>query len=108
GGAQNPGDAITWTITVVNSGTTAGTNVVVSDVVDANLVSVVPAQGGRFDAATRTIVWDATSTPALASLAAASRTQLTFTSTIATPLDNGTVIRNQALIRSTEVTTAQP
>lgn len=108
GGTANPGDTINWTISVINSGAAAGNNVVVTDVVDANLTDLVIGQGGRYDAASRTLTWDAASTPALARLAAGAQQVLTFTSKLATPLDNGTVVRNQAQLRSTEVTTAQP
>ena len=46
---MRPNDLLTYTIAVVNQGAAPATNVIVSDVVDASLTSVVPGQGGVFN-----------------------------------------------------------
>ncbi|MCC6998242.1 MAG: DUF11 domain-containing protein [Deltaproteobacteria bacterium] len=103
-----PGDSLTYTITVTNTGTSEADNVVVSDVVDTNLVNVVVADGGSFDAGTRTITWNAAGTPALTrvGVGAAAQVVLTFRAEVVTPLDDGVRVCNQARITSDEVTVA--
>ncbi len=83
-----PGDTLTWTITLRNDGGRDAGAVAVTDVVDANLVSVVPLDGGTL--AGNTITWN------LAGIPIDSATTLRFTSVIRTPLANGTVVTNQA------------
>jgi uncharacterized repeat protein (TIGR01451 family) len=108
GGEHRPGDLLTWTIAVVNSGASAGTLVSVTDVVDPSLTDIVPGQGGQYDPGTRTVTWNATTTPALARVNPGARVDLSFTSRIVTPLDNGTVIANQGFVRSAENDAPQP
>lgn len=95
-----PGDEITWTLELVNTGTSAATDVVVTDVVDAGLTNVRPLDGGRFDANTRTLTWDSQGSPELASVSPDPNAvvRLRFLADVVTPLDNGTVISNQAQI----------
>ncbi len=98
-----PGHLLRWTIDVINSGTSSARDVVVSDVVDANLVDVTP-ELGTFDAASRTIRWSAAEIPALANVAPDGQPiQVAFTARVRLPLDNGTLIANQARIASAEI-----
>ena len=105
GGDVRPGDTLTWAITLTNTGNEPATNLVVSDVVDANLQTITPAQGGAFNAANRTISWTAATTPALASLAPSASVVLTFTAVVVKPLADGTVIANQARITASNLGT---
>lgn len=90
GGNVEPGDAITWTITVVNEGTDTARNVVVNDPVDNNLTNVVPSAGGVF--AGGSVVWN------VGDLAPGERVSLTLDATVVSPLANLTRIENQAQI----------
>lgn len=102
GGNAEPGDTLTYTITLRNTGTGAATDVVVSDPIDASLSNVVPTNGRLTSGA---IVWDKASLAGLASVAAGATVTLTFTAQIRSPLANGTVISNQASVRAGNVTT---
>ncbi|MDP2345090.1 MAG: hypothetical protein Q8O67_29365 [Deltaproteobacteria bacterium] len=83
-----PGDTLTWTITLQNAGDRDADAVTVTDVVDANLVGVVALDGGTL--AGNTITWT------LARIAVDATATVRFTSVIRAPLNNGTVINNQA------------
>jgi uncharacterized repeat protein (TIGR01451 family) len=98
GAPVRPGDTLTWTITLTNTGNAPAENVVVTDPVDPSLQNVIPGQGGVFNAVTRIITWSQTTTPQLASLAAGASLTLSFTATVAKPLDNDTTIQNQATV----------
>lgn len=102
GGTVNPGDVLSWQIAVLNEGTQAGTNVVVTDVVDANLTAVTPLDGGSWNAATRTITWTIASIPAGGSVI------VRFDATVASPLDDGTTVANQATIACTGCPAPEP
>lgn len=102
GGDPEPGDTLTYTITLRNTGTGAATDVEISDPIDASLSNVQPTNG-RLTAGA--IVWDKTTLPTLASLAIGAQVQLTFTAQIRSPLANGTTISNQASVRAANVTT---
>ncbi len=107
GGQVEPGDTLTYTITVRNTGTAAATNVVVRDPIDTTKINqIIPGQGGTF--AGNTITWNATTTPALANLPVGASVTLTFTAVVLTTVANGTVIENQAQATSTEITTPEP
>ena len=99
-GGFEPGDTVTWTITVPNTGNRDATNVVVSDVVDSRFTSITPLDGGVYNAATRTITW---TIPTLAQGASAT---VRFTSLIAVTVPDGTSISNQARVTADGVTTA--
>jgi uncharacterized repeat protein (TIGR01451 family) len=98
GAPVRPGDTLTWTITLTNTGNAPAENVVVTDPVDASLQNVIPGQGGVFNAVTRIITWSPATTPQLTSLAAGASLTLSFTATVAKPLDNDTKIQNQATV----------
>lgn len=102
GGSPAPGDTLTYTIVLRNTGTGAATDVVVSDPIDASLANAATTNG-RLTAGA--IVWDKATLPALASVAAGATITLTFTAQIRSPLANGTVISNQASVRAGNVTT---
>lgn len=53
----SPGEAVTFTITYRNDGVAEATGFVITDRVDKVLNQIVPANGGIFDSATRTITW---------------------------------------------------
>lgn len=95
GGAPQPGDLLTWTITVVNTGSGAASDLVVTDVVPAGLTDIAVQNGGIFNAGTREILW----TPA-AALPAGGSIELRFTSRIVGGTANGTIIANQANIEA--------
>ena len=98
GGSFLPGDQVRYTIRVLNTGGANATNLVVNDPVDTRLTSPVPTPGGTFGAGG--IRWDSSNTPVLATLAVDASVDLFFTANIATPLDDGTVINNQARVTS--------
>jgi uncharacterized repeat protein (TIGR01451 family) len=93
GGAVHPGDFLTYTITLTNSGDAVATGVTVTDPLDANLVAVTPQDGGVFDPAARTLTWK----PALVDVTPAT-VQLHFRAQVKLPLANGTLISNQAQV----------
>src|SRR6185436_13793445 len=80
-----------------NTGNIGETGVVVTDVVSALLTDIVVMDGGTFDAGTRTITWT------VGALAAKESKELHFTATIVRPLDNGTLISNQAHLSTKEL-----
>ena len=61
--AADPGDVLTYTITVGNTGTRASVPTTVRDVLPAGLTFVAADGGGAYDAATRTVTWDIPSIP---------------------------------------------
>jgi uncharacterized repeat protein (TIGR01451 family) len=104
GGQILPGDVLSYTITVRNTGNVAATNVVITDVIDTNLVNIRPNQGGVFNAATRTITWNRTTLPGLASLRPGLVGIVTFTAQVKSPIADKTKISNQATISGSNVT----
>lgn len=108
GGEVEPGNVLTYTLTIKNSGNSSADNVVVSDILDANLEFIGAGQGGKFNSNTRQLLWNATSTAALLKLAPQAPLELTFLAEIKTPLADQTQICNQGQIASDEVTTAVP
>ncbi|MCK5799545.1 MAG: DUF11 domain-containing protein, partial [Deltaproteobacteria bacterium] len=106
GGQVRPGDRLTWTIIVTNTGNAAATQVVVSDVIDTKVEKIVPGQGGIFNATTRRVTWDATTTPGLSALASGTSVSLTFTSVVRKPQADGATIENQAEIRAANLAKA--
>ncbi len=97
GGAAQPGDLLTWRISVVNTGSGPARDIVVTDVVAPELVDITPDAGGRFDVATRTITW----TPA-AAVPAGGTLELSFRARVALGTANGTIVSNQATIESAD------
>jgi uncharacterized repeat protein (TIGR01451 family) len=90
GGDARPGDVLEYAITVANTGSVPATNVVVTDVVPANLVDVSPQDGGVLSAGTIRY--------ALPSLAVGASAVLRFTARIAAGTPDGTRIANTATI----------
>jgi uncharacterized repeat protein (TIGR01451 family)/fimbrial isopeptide formation D2 family protein len=95
-----PGEPLTWTLTIANSGNAPATGVVVTDVVPKELLSV-QVQGGTFNAGTSTATWN------LGALAAGEKKTVTLQGTVQKPLDPGTQICNQATIQSNEAPLAK-
>jgi uncharacterized repeat protein (TIGR01451 family) len=89
-----PGDTLSWTIRVRNVGGRSAVDVRVDDVVDANLVNVVPLDGGVLGGGA--ISWSSGGNGALAAIAVDDEVVLRFDSEVVLPLDNGTIIANQA------------
>ena len=100
GGAPQPGDLLTYTIGVTNTGTGAARDVIVTDVISDTLIDIVPADGGFFDVGTRTITW----TPA-AAVGPGTTLELQFRASIAPGTTNGTIVDNQALVESPDLDT---
>ena len=61
--AADPGDTLTYTITVGNTGTRASVPTTVRDELPAGLSFVAASAGGAYDAATRTVTWSVPSIP---------------------------------------------
>lgn len=101
GGDVEPGDLLEWRIEVRNTGRANATNVSVSDAIDPSLTVETIGNGGTLSGST--ITW---TIPRLD--AGAGAHTLTFTTRVRTPLANGTVISNQALIRSDDAPSAVP
>jgi uncharacterized repeat protein (TIGR01451 family) len=86
-----PGDQLTYTILVSNTGGLAA-NVRVTDTLPANVTYLSgPAGGGSYNAGLNAILYNGT-------VSANGQVTLTYRVTIDTPLDNGTVIANNATI----------
>ena len=98
GGAAQPGDLLTYTIRLVNTGTGSARDIIVTDPVPANLVEITPLDSGAFNPGAGTITW----TPA-AELAPGNDLSLRFTARIAPGTANGTEIANQATIDSPDI-----
>lgn len=97
-----PGDFVEYTIAVVNTGTSDALDVTITDLVDASLTEIDP---GDATLAGSTLTWNASTTPALASLAPGpdNAISLTFRARIVDPLDNATIVSNQAELRTGEL-----
>jgi len=102
GGEVIPGDTLTYTISVRNSGNRQATNVVITDVAHASLENITPLDGGSYDATSRTITWN------IASLAAGSTLTRRFSARVASPLADGTPICNQGQVAASELSSAEP
>jgi len=98
GGDLFPGDRVTFTLTLTAGGNAPATNVTVRDALDARLTFVSAANGGVFQAGQ--VRFDATTTPALASVAPGASVVLTFVVDVVSPLANGTLVPNQASAES--------
>jgi uncharacterized repeat protein (TIGR01451 family) len=106
GAPARPGDVLTWTISFTNTGTAVARNVVVTDPIDPGLTAIVPGQGGQLLGGVLT--WNSTTTPALAAVAPGASVVLSFGSALRRPLDNGTVVANQATVAADGLATPVP
>ena len=101
-GFVSPGETVTFTITLRNTGLCEAVNISVSDALDARLVETAPVlaiqDGGVYDPATQTIDWTAATTPQLAALQPGAEVTLTFTTQVE-PGTSDTFIPNTATIR---------
>ncbi|MCC7072306.1 MAG: DUF11 domain-containing protein, partial [Deltaproteobacteria bacterium] len=101
GGALLVGDVVRWIVTVVNSGAGAARDVRVSDQLPASLTVVAVEDGGV--AAGNAVVWDQTTTPALATVARGASVALAVRARINDTVADGTPIANQASLVSLDV-----
>jgi len=96
--SAKPGDTITYTLAVVNTGI-AATNVTLTDALPAKITYVTGSatRNGAYTTATRTLTWS------LGTLNAAASATVTFKTTINAGTAVGTNIANTASIKCTEV-----
>lgn len=100
GGLVRPGDTLRYDIVVKNVGNTYATDVTVDDPIDPLLENLVASQGGAVEAGR--ILWNKTTTPALAQVAPGADVALSFTARIVADAKSGDVVTNQALVASAE------
>ncbi|MBS2026112.1 MAG: DUF11 domain-containing protein, partial [Deltaproteobacteria bacterium] len=101
-GVLRPGDTLSWTITVVNTGNTVARNVVVKDPIDPQLTNVAASQGGQV--AGGFVTWTSAQVPQFGSLAPGANNAVTlaFTAQVNAGAHDGDVISNQAQLTSDE------
>jgi RHS repeat-associated protein/uncharacterized repeat protein (TIGR01451 family) len=91
-----PGETLTYTLIIINSGDEPSTNTVVSDTLSQNLENVGNISGGGvYNSGTRTITWN------LGTFPANGRIEVTFTADIIPSTPAGTVVQNTASITYT-------
>ncbi len=87
-----PGQTLTYTLTYGNGGDDAAANVVLIDAIPANTSFVSVTGGGVYDAGSNTVTWN------LGAVAAGASGSVSLTVTVETPLADGTVIANTAVL----------
>jgi uncharacterized repeat protein (TIGR01451 family) len=102
GGSVEPGDRLVYSIRFGAGVGPALTNVVVVDRLDPLLTDVFVLGGGVWDESTRTVTWDPTSEPALASVEQGEQRTLEFEVTVRADAQAGALIANQAALTSDE------
>lgn len=98
-GAVHGGQNITYTVTAANAASRAiAHEAVITDTLPAGLTPVTPiANGGSWDAATRTITWPAVD---IASAASAGRS---YVATVGAPVGSGTDLDNTVVVGTTSL-----
>jgi len=93
-----PGDNLTYTVNIINSGVSTATGVKVTDVMDANLDDPTAiSNGGTYDSASRTIIWTGLTIPG-AGGNGVGQLALTFQAKVKAASPTGTKVNNSALI----------
>jgi len=94
GAPFRPGDVVTWTITVQNTGDGAATDVTVTDVLDPSADTAILTSGGRVQGGS--VIFDRSTVAGLSRLDVGQSLTLRFDARIDDVLPNGTVVQNQA------------
>jgi len=99
--SARPGDTVHYTLMYNNTGTAAATNVVLTDVLPAQLTYVAGSAnaGGTYTDSTRTLSWN------LGTVNPGQPMEIVFQATVNVGTPAGTTIENSAGITCTEVTT---
>ncbi len=100
GSTVHQGSTILYTVTYHNPAPMPLTNVVITDVIDANLADIVPFDGGIYDEPTRTITW-----PLIPSIPAGGSGFVQFQATVEPISGDETVIYNQAVFTTPDLPT---
>ncbi|MBN2360358.1 MAG: DUF11 domain-containing protein, partial [Deltaproteobacteria bacterium] len=96
GGQFVPGESITYTIVVGNSGLGPALDVAVSDSFPAQLERLVGTPAPSLQSG-NTLTWDRSRVPALARIWPGEQVEIVVTARIVRPLADGTAVSNQAL-----------
>ncbi|MFH1810320.1 MAG: OmpA family protein [Pseudomonadota bacterium] len=99
-GVYRPGERVTYTLRVRNSGSEDATDVVVRDTLPAQLTAIA-APGGRVSG--NLVEFDRTTWPELSRLAPDQDVTLLIQATLRRPLDPATEVRNQASVQAVAV-----
>lgn len=105
GNIWHPGDSVAYVIAVKNTGDAAASHLVVQDPLDAALTLVVAPQG---NVANGQIIWSTNTDAALASVAAGTEVDLTFTAVISNAATDQEIVANQGSISFDELNGATP
>ncbi|MCX7957498.1 MAG: DUF11 domain-containing protein, partial [Deltaproteobacteria bacterium] len=92
-----PGDKIDYSITIRNTGNGAANNVIVEDIIDANLIvdTASISDGGKF--VQGKIRWE------YLTIGVGITRTLRFSATVNVPIENNTIIKNQASLYSQDI-----
>ncbi|KAA1257571.1 Serine-aspartate repeat-containing protein D precursor [Rubripirellula obstinata] len=86
--AADPGESLTYTVTVRNDGTLRGNNAVVTVAFPTNLLeSVAASTGGIVDSVAGTITWNATTSPTLTVMLVGEEVVFTIDADVIDPVD---------------------
>ncbi|MFH1564087.1 MAG: PQQ-binding-like beta-propeller repeat protein [Nitrospirota bacterium] len=91
-----PGTVLSFKIEYQNTGNGTATNVIITDIIDANLCNVTPENGGVYNPGSRTISWN------IGTLFVRHGGEVRFNATVFAPLPAGVVIENIATITAIE------
>lgn len=98
GNFVQPNDIVIYTIKLINTGDGSGNSLIVDDILNTNLTFIEGLNGAVYDNATRKITWSYLNNPALQNVS--SNIELKVKVKVNAGLPNGTVISNQASIKS--------